>query len=348
VRNLKDLRKFTKAFFCDSEFFPGAGAALASNFSEARCDEAAQELHKELSAPGVLPPLESPPAEDVPAWPLLRLQVDLSTVESVAAPSSSSDACLRMLLEHAVVVHASNRAPSLFGLDSMPPNVCFGALVESQGNAASEQPPWVQSCAEQMLRVARRRLTTARWRSFKEIDGDCVHTPVVTRMHLLPTEGLARFDIFFMELSNPHSLTVAERMIKMSEMFHKRLDVQTRRMSLCALRDEMRQFDKERLPILGEDRRPLHMIHRSILERYMLDRHLAGEPVDRLTLDAFLGEATGNCPDGTFATVAAAASLADAQKAMTGSVRDVFVTEDGTSDSPVVGWLSNVLLTQHL
>jgi hypothetical protein len=254
-----------------------------------------------------------------------------------------------MLLGHAVIIYASNRAPSLFGLDSVPPNMLFGALVGSQETPTSGPPPaWVQSCADQILRVARRRLTNVRWRSFKEADGDCVHTPIVTRMCRLPAEGLARFDILFLELSNPHSITVTERMIEVSDIFHKRLDAPTKNMSLCALRDEMRQFDKERLPIMSEDRRPLHMIHRSMLERHMLDRHLAGEPVDRLTLGEFLSGTAGNCLDETFATVAPTASLADAQEAMTGSVRDVFVTEDGTPGSPVVGWLSNVLLTQNL
>ena len=199
-----------------------------------------------------------------------------------------------------------------------------------------------------MLRVARRRLTNTRWESFREMNGDSTYTPIVTRMRRIPAEGRAQFDIHFFELSNPQSITVSERMIEVSNIYLKMFNETTKNMRLRDLRDEMGGNDKERLPIVGEDRRPLYVLHRSMLERYMLNQQDRGEPLDGLTVGAFLDQAAAGFLAKTFVTLAPTASLADAQQAMAGAIRDVFVTVDGSSNSPVLGWLSNVDLTRNL
>ena len=109
-------------------------------------------------------------------------------------------------------------------------------------------------------------------------------------------------------------------------------------MSLCALRDEMRQFDKERLPIMSEDRRPLHMIHRSMLERHMLDRHLAGGP-SRSTDPRQISERNrGELPRWDVRHGRSVGLTGGRAGGYDRLGTDVFVTEDGASGSPVVGW----------
>ncbi len=351
VRDLKDLRKFTKAFFTDPGFFPKADAAFAPNFSEDRCDEAARQFYDALTAPGVLPPLEREPVEDVSAWPLLRLEVALKDIDLITQSDdpAASEACRRLLLDRALISHSSSRAPILFGLDSLPPNMLFGDLVEAQATPTQGTiPAWVESCAVQILRVARRRLTNLRWEPFTEANGDSIYTPIVTRMRRIPAAGRTQFDIYFFELSNPYSVTVNERMIEVSNIYLKRFNATTKNMRLRDLRDEMSGLDKERLPIVGEDGRPLYIVHRSMLERYMLDQQLRGEPLEGLTVGAFLEQTVTESLAETFVTLAPMASLADAQQAMVGAVRDVFVTADGGRNSPVLGWLSNVRLTRNL
>jgi TIR domain len=351
VRDLKDLRKFTKAFFTDSGFFPKEEAALAPNYPEDKCDEAARELYGKLAAPGILPPLEREPIEDVRAWPLLRIEVALNDIDQIVQSDDSAapEACRKLLLDKALITYSSSRAPILFGLDSLPPNMLFGGLVATQAAPASGAiPAWVESCVVQMLRVARRRLTNTRWESFTETNGDSIFTPIVTRMRRIPAEGRAQFDIYFFELSNPQSITVSERMIEVSNIYLKIFNETTKNMRLRDLRDEMGGNDKERLPIVGEDRRPLYILHRSMLERYMLDQQLRGESLDGLTIGKFLEQAAAGFLAETFVTLAPAASLADAQQAMAGAIRDVFVTVDGSRNSPVLGWLSNVDLTRNL
>jgi len=351
VRKLDDLRKFAKAFFTDPTFFPSATSALAPTFSESQWDRAAHELHEALAAPGVLPPAEEQPVEDVPAWPLLRLQVASGSIDAVTGGTSSQAhaACERLLLEEAMIIDSDNRAPLLFGMKSLPANMRFGTLVDtSVRRSPGAKPAWLRSCVAQVLCIAERRLDDIRWESLKEADGDRSYTPIVTRMRRIPSEGRVQFDLYFFELSNPRSVTVSARMIDLPSVYLKRLDNITRSLKLVDLRNEMSRLDKERLPILTEDDRPLFMVHRSMLERYMLDQQREGKKFENLTVGDLLGVASEHSLAGAFVTLPPSASLADAQEAMVNAIRDVFVTEDGSRNTRLLGWLSNVRLTRNL
>ena len=71
----------------------------------------------------------------------------------------------------------------------------------------------------------------------------------------------------------------------------------------------------------------------------------AAKPVQDLTLGDLLGDTELQAVfRGTFAVVRLHASMADANKAMKAvpACRDVFVTQNGERDEPVVGWVTNV------
>ena len=134
-----------------------------------------------------------------------------------------------MLLEHAVIIYASNRAPgaAVSVSTAYHRRPCSVHSSKARRLRRLRPPPAsVQSCADQdepaiAGSVGQADERPVEW--FKETDGECVHTPIVTRMCRLPAEGLARFDIVFLELSNPYSITVADRMIEVSDIFRKRL-----------------------------------------------------------------------------------------------------------------------------
>ena len=350
ARNLNDIRRFTKMFFTDVGFFSGATEALAPDFSDDDCNQAANELHQALLAPNVLPPLNELAPEDVAAWPLLRLEVNISSIDRLVSPGVGNPTAFeKLLLEEAVIVYADNRAPLLFGVNSLPINMPFGNLVASlPATSGTTTPAWLSSCIFQLQSVAERRLRDVRWASFKQANGDYFYTPIVTRMLRLPSAGKVQFDLHFFDLSNPRSVTVTTRMIPLANIYYKRLDNITRDVKLAALRREMSDLNRERLPLLDDQNRPLFMVHRSILERYLLDQQLAGTDLNQLTVKDLLDQGRGDAFAAAFTTVCATASLADAQQAMADRVRDVFVTENGTRDSPVLGWLTNVDLTQVL
>jgi hypothetical protein len=351
VRTLDNIRKFSKAFFRDPTFFPGATTALAPTFSDSQCYGAADELFDALAMPGVLPDIDDKLPEDVAAWPLLQLEVSAGSVDAIisnARHAQSLADCEKMLLEEAVIINSDNSAPLVFGVRSLPLNMLFGSLVKTFTQQSPEpKPAWVSSCIAQVLAVSKRQLAAIRWASFRESDGPRSYTPIVSRMRRLPSPGKVQFDLHFLDLDNPRSIDVSTRMINLADVYRKCLDDATSNMKLAALRNEMANLNKERLPILTEDDRPLFMVHRSTLERYLLDQALEGKNMDDLTVRDLLDASEGAFATA-FATVSRSASLADAQQAMVGNIRDVFVTDDGTRNKPVLGWLTNVDLTRIL
>jgi CBS domain-containing protein len=98
-----------------------------------------------------------------------------------------------------------------------------------------------------------------------------------------------------------------------------------------------------RLPVLSADEKIVAVVHRSLLERWAARQQGTVPNVFNTKTVADLG------PDerelfSLFATVRQEATVADARTAMTAKghgCSDVIVTEDGTTATPVVGWLTD-------
>jgi hypothetical protein len=120
------------------------------------------------------------------------------------------------------------------------------------------------------------------------------------------------------------------------------------------LLDALDSLDKakrgNRLPILTSDEKPRYVIHRSTIDRFIAKAAAAGKNVEelkRLTLDDLLKDPDFETPlRNTFAMVPESATLADAKHFMESfpSCQDVFITRNGTSNEPVSGWLTNVMI----
>jgi hypothetical protein len=105
----------------------------------------------------------------------------------------------------------------------------------------------------------------------------------------------------------------------------------------------------ERLPILAATGAALMVVHRSVLNDFLLTRKTA-EP-NKNAADYKLSDLVHDYPwltERSFATVPPAASAADAKAAMERlkGCADVFVTMDGTAASAVTRWITNVDLLQ--
>jgi hypothetical protein len=105
----------------------------------------------------------------------------------------------------------------------------------------------------------------------------------------------------------------------------------------------------ERLPILSANGAPLMVVHRSVLNDFLLNKKMA-DP-GKNGADYNLSDLVKDYPwltENSFATVPAGASAADAKAAMerVKGCADVFVTTDGTAASAVIRWITNVDLLQ--
>jgi hypothetical protein len=105
-----------------------------------------------------------------------------------------------------------------------------------------------------------------------------------------------------------------------------------------------------RIPILDDKGAVQYVIHQSMLYKFISDKSIdmakAGKPADftTLTFEDFLGFL--NMPDlveKSLAFVSSKATLGDAKGEMekTKNCQDVFITQNGGREEPILGWLTN-------
>jgi hypothetical protein len=144
--------------------------------------------------------------------------------------------------------------------------------------------------------------------------------------------------------------TVAEVMISFGEMVGKEQLADMQAATSLNILDFQKRMLRNRTPVFDGSGRALLIVHKSTLAEYISGK--VGTPnIDPAALT--LGDLEGETEDWAqklwnklkaFATVGPKASLADVKEAMTAKgpdCADVFVTQDGTPGTAVVGWVTN-------
>ncbi len=108
-----------------------------------------------------------------------------------------------------------------------------------------------------------------------------------------------------------------------------------------------------RIPILDDKGVTRYVIHQSMLYKFLAEESLAkgqGFQLNTTTLEDFLNfNGMKDYVSKTLAFVALDQNLADAKAIMEGvkDCQDVFVTEHGKPDEPVMGWLTNIEIAKN-
>lgn len=105
---------------------------------------------------------------------------------------------------------------------------------------------------------------------------------------------------------------------------------------------------RERLPILDGQDRIVYIVHRSLLDKFIVKQMGAKAAADLTLADLSADADAGKVLRESFRTLKPSATLADAKYFMDTApdVRDVFVTADGTPSTKVVGWVTNVIMLE--
>lgn len=107
---------------------------------------------------------------------------------------------------------------------------------------------------------------------------------------------------------------------------------------------------RERLPMLDTQGRIKFMAHRSLIDKFIVQETANGKAVEDLTLADMLADApTKEVLIGSFQTLVETSNLAEA-KTLIDKIRncsDVFATEDGTPNTKVIGWVTNVIVREQ-
>jgi hypothetical protein len=117
---------------------------------------------------------------------------------------------------------------------------------------------------------------------------------------------------------------------------------------LSELHDMMNE-DKNRLPVVSFDSKPLYMVHLSTIRAYTSG---SGKLTD--TLEQFLaskrGTGSGFGLNEGFIIVPENSALSEAKERLDKIkiCQDIFITKDGTANEPLTGWVSNTRMARLL
>jgi hypothetical protein len=109
---------------------------------------------------------------------------------------------------------------------------------------------------------------------------------------------------------------------------------------------------RERLPMLDPQGRIKFMAHRSLIDKFIVQETTPPKTktADQLTLADMLADApTKEILAGSFQTLHETSNLAEA-KTLIDKIKicsDIFATEDGTPNTKVLGWVTNVIVREQ-
>lgn len=344
ARSLDSLVSFTKALLTSKDFFPSLGEKISGYSPEDPVlKEFAQDLYDALKEE--IEASLGGEASDLASSTFLRIELPPDGIATIrqAQPGEERDAAaMEALRTHGYIVE-HERAASLFGFNISTTTTIGTVLSEWESSSVDGEPLWFDSLAQQVaLAVFDRYPEGVPWAPYRS-DPQRSTIPYVSRSRK-NRDGAMQFDTYFIPVAAA-PVKVTARMITTSEAFHKRLDnTPPEQISLGSLIDQMEQEDRTRVPVLGQGGTPKYIIHLSMVEKFLARRARRGGSVDNLTLADLLAVDTMEEVFATsFAVVGPDTSMAEAKAAMNAipGCQDVFVTEGGTNDDPVLGWLTN-------
>jgi hypothetical protein len=351
ARNLEDIKRFTNQFMTHPRFFPRRGAALAPNIHPTTLASDAKELYDKLSE--VLPKdPEGRRVQQWPAWPYLRVEVPIPEIDQLknVGEVERKQRAREVIREYGVVVEGDARVAELFGLTDLAPRHMFNELLRTWSEKfPAANPTWFDSCCEQIMIGAQRQFPLIRWAPLRQVGGESDFTPVLSRTRRLSFAEVMQFDIYFYNLSDPQAVPVASRMLRAGEFFCRSLgQVGPESVMLRDLVTELTKLGRNRLPMVSAEGHPLLIIHRSMIEQFIVNHALFATDMkspSELTLADLLADPKMKAMfESTFCVVSKEATLADAKSSMvaTPNCLDVFVTAGGGRNEPMLGWLTNV------
>lgn len=350
ARNKSSVQTFVTQFMTEARFLPRASEPLTGFHKTApEVQQAANKLFDDLQA--VLP--EAPVAE-WPAHPYIQLQLSKASAKAIAeAPSAERQAVAqKLVLSDATVSDSDKYAQALFGKAELDNRVTLQNLYDTwRAVYPKASEGWIDALAEQLARAAQWQFPTLKWAAMPAVGEGRLYSAVVTRVRKIPTLGSLQFDVYFYPFNLLNATPVQSRMVRREDMLCWVLTSGGE--NEVIVMDLLRELDTHRysrVPIVDPDDRLVYIAHRSMLDQFVSKRARSGNVSDlgQLTMADMFAEQ----PDfrtmfsSTAAFVGSGATLADARIAMD-AVRDcydVFVTDSGRAQEPVLGWVTDVTI----
>jgi TIR domain len=353
ARNKEDLLKFVRTFLTDPSFFPGFGRALAPKLSphDDEVRDAADELHKTMAS--VLPRAE---VAEWPVQPLMRLQLPLEISDKLAAESALASGPSIEIADVITVTSLQQKAKQIFGIAELSPATTLSGLaMRWAASMPGESLDWVTDIESQIRRASQGEIPTIRWGYMREIGGSGRYAPLLTCVRRIPGLRSLQFDVNLLPYNDLAAIRVTARMISISEIACHHIDKMP--LSSTKVRDLALRFKHQkrtRMPFIDNLHRVQMIVHRSMIDGYLASKVTDPDPEIDIA-DITMADMLEKEPElkSLFETslgfVGKEERLIEVKTIMGANpnIQDVFVTETGKQDEPVLGWITNAMMAQH-
>ncbi len=354
ARRRDDILRFAQMFLTEPKFFPGFDESVATfQANDPQITKAADELFSNIQT--VLPPLEEEPTEEWPAWPYIKVELRLDQVDYLRNldPRAQKDWMTEELPKLGTVAESDGRVQELFGKAKFPINLPLNQLltywVHGHPNLAKD---WFDGLCNQLTVAALGEFPVIYWTHLAGPRG-AKYLPILSRVTRIPSQRKMQFHIYFCNISDLRGVSVKSKMIPFSDIYSINLmKTPPEKLLLSELIEKLARKGKNRIPLFDGQSRVKYIIHRSMIDKYLaqcaLDLELR-EKVSTITLARILeDQSMKNLFETTYGLVSQDCSLADVKAKMDAipDCRDVFVTQKGKKEEPVLGWVTNIILGQ--
>jgi len=343
------VQTFVTQFMTSPNFLPRSNGALTGYADIApQVQQASNKFFDDLQA--VLP---SGPNEEWPAHPYALLQLPVASARKITATAGphKQEVGRATVMAEAVVVESDKDFQALFGVASLDRYVALRSLFDAwRMQYPKRSDAWMDALADQIAQAAQRQLPVLRWTAMSSVRDGRPHAPVLTRVREVLSLNSLQFDVQFYPFNLMSATPAQNRMVRREDMLCKVLkDAGGSTVGVLELLDELDDRHYSRLPFLDETGRLVYIVHRSVLDQFVSRRARSRQLLDNgvSLADVFIEQPyTLVMFSSTAAFVSGEATMADAKMAMESlpGCYDVFVTENGTSSEPVIGWLTDVII----
>ena len=348
ARDKTSIEQFVRMFMTKPGFLPRVDGALTGYAKEdPAVAKVATRLFEDLKA--VLPDGLN---ADWPTHPYIQVQIPDAALKRIGAtPAEQQDEVARqVILAEATISESDSRAHALFGLAAFEPNLKLEALIDRWRNVYPKgSVAWMESLLEQIGHASQAKFPSFRWAAMQAVDNGQRHAPVVTRTRRLPWLKAMQFDVYFYLFSLLDATPVDSRMLRRNDMFCKTMAAGGEAgVRVRDLTRELKARGYNRVPFVTADDRFVYIVHRSMLDRYLVEQMDSDADIGTLTL-ADLYQAQPEVKEmfvKTAAFIGRTGTLATTKALMkaTPNCYDVFVTQNGGRDEPILGWITDLIV----
>jgi len=110
----------------------------------------------------------------------------------------------------------------------------------------------------------------------------------------------------------------------------------------------VKQSGRNRIPIAGDDGVVRYVVHRSMIDKFIVEQQAAGADLSKLTLDKLVNSSEFKPWVTSFACVRPSETLSVIKARMDADPKcsDVLITDDGSRNKPALGWVTNAIVLE--